>query len=222
MQQPKPVLLICGCERYRVYLEAAVKRMDRPDWDCIGCIGGQTTSFDPATRILTLAVPDTYEALPRKVHAAISWISRERPGISGIFKTDEDIVVSPKALAEAIQTNQARPYWGLEVQFTRAAPIPASRIQARFQNHQLRPSHQAAKYCFGHGYWLSAAAIPTVVAAADEYAKSYLEDVCTGYVMNKAKYMPVCIRIPYVEWPRIPALLSANFDSERERCTPTY
>ena len=209
-----PVLLICGCERYRAYLEAAIRRMDRPDWEVIGCVGGSTTSFDPVTRILTLPVPDTYEALPRKIHAAIAWISRERPDIPGVFKTDDDIVVSPKALAEVIRIHQKRPYWGFVVQTTYAAPIPEKRIQARFQNTRLRPTHQTAKYCFGHGYWLSSSAIPTVVAAT-EYASSYLEDVCTGYVMNKAKYMPIRIRVPYVEWPRIPALLSANFDSER-------
>lgn len=203
----KPVVLVTGCERYRAYLEAAIRRLSRPEYEIIGIVGGQTEIYDPSTRILTLPVPDTYEALPTKIHAAIAWIYNDQPGIPGIFKTDDDIVVDPAILARTILANQTRDYWGFVVQTTRGGLISRGRIQTRFADTYLRPSFQAATYCFGHGYWISSAVIPHIVAATD-YESSYLEDICTGYVLNRVGVLPTCIQIPYTEWPRIPKLLS--------------
>jgi hypothetical protein len=203
----RPVVLVCGCERYRSYLSAAIRRLSRPEYEIIGIVGGHQEAFDPATRILTLTVPDTYEALPTKIQAAIAWIHKERKEIPGIFKTDDDIVVDPALLARTILANQAQDYWGFVVQTTRGGPISRGRIQTRFADTSLHPSFQAATYCFGHGYWISSAVIPHIVASTD-YASSYLEDICTGYVLNRVGVFPTAIKIPYTEWPRIPKLLS--------------
>ena len=182
--------------------------MGRPEWEVIGIVGGATTAYDPASKILTLAVPDIYESLPQKIHAAVTWIAENRPGISGIFKTDDDIVVDPILLAETVVANQHREYWGFAVKTTKAGPITDTQIQLRFTNKQLQPTHQSAKYCFGAGYWLSASVIPRIVAASTDYATSPLEDVCTGYVLNRAKHWPTRIQLPWTEWPRTPKLLA--------------
>jgi len=206
----KPILLLCGCRKYEEYLHAAIRRMQRAEYEIIAIVGSpdEKPSFNEGTRILTLPVPDTYEALPSKIHAAFSWIAKERPGIPGVFKTDDDMVFDMDALVATIRDHCARPYWGVAAGVCKESCIDAGRIQARFVDKTLSPSHQSASYCFGWGYWISAAALPFIVDAGADYASSYLEDVCTGFVLNRAKIMPVRIRFPYKEMPRDPQLLA--------------
>ena len=207
--KPKPVLLICGCRKYEEYLHAAITRFNRPEWEIIGIRGGtEPTSYDPATRILTIEAADTYEALPAKLHAAYSWIHANRPGIPGIYKTDDDMLYDVPLLAKTLIENLERPYWGVTASICQAAQVNEGRIQSRFEDKSLRPTHQSAVYCFGAGYWLGATVLPTIVAAIDDYKASALEDVCTGHVLNRAGWMPVRIRIPCQEHPRNPQLLS--------------
>jgi hypothetical protein len=52
--------------------------------------------------------------------------------------------------------------------------------------------------------------LPEIINAEKDYATSYLEDVCTGFVMNRAGYIPIHIPIPYTEYPRGPELLAAK------------
>jgi hypothetical protein len=47
-----------------------------------------------------------------------------------------------------------------------------------------------------------------ILAARADYDSSYLEDVCTGFVMNRAGWKPTRIRIPAEEYPRTPQLLA--------------
>lgn len=205
----KPVLLICGCRKYEQYLHAAIKRMSRPEWEVIGIRGGsiRNANLDEETRILSLPCDDTYEALPAKLHAAYVWITANRPGLPGIFKTDEDILFDMPALTAAIVANAALPYWGVTRSLCKAGTIPVSRIEDRFEDKSLRPTHQSAVYCFGAGYWLSAEVLPTICAATEEYAKSMLEDVCTGYVLNKGGWGPKKFFITFGEVPRDKSLL---------------
>ena len=205
----KPVLLICSCRKYEEYLHAAIRRFDRPEWTIIGVIGGGggTASYDATTRILTLPGSDSYETLPAKLHAAYSWIFANRPGIPGIFKTDEDMVFDLDILAGAVSENVAIPYWGVTASICQAAPVNPARIQHRFDDTSLRPMHQSAVYCFGAGYWLSAEALPHIRDAVADYRTSCLEDVCTGFVMNQAGWKPARIRVPCREVERSPELL---------------
>ena len=211
-----PVILITGCQKYIKYLHAAIRRMDVFQKECeiIGIVGDPTyfaATLDPATKILTLPVSDTYEDLPKKIHAAMSWIFHERPNISGIFKTDDDIVFSPdQNLLQLIYKHSRTPYWGVAVGSCTAAPINSQRILARFSDTTLTPSHQTAVYSFGWGYWVSKKALPLIVAASDDYASSFLEDVCTGFVLNRAGIVPERIRPLFKEFPRGQELLDAK------------
>ena len=203
----KPILLLCGCRKYEEYLHAAIRRMTHPAWDIIGVIGGSELSFDATSKILCLPVSDTYEALPTKLQAAYAWIWAERPGIPGIFKTDDDMLFDIPALATAVLANVKKPYWGVKVSMCEAAHVKSQIIETRFDNKTLRPAHQSAVYCFGAGYWLSAEALPVIIAAP-EYSSSALEDVCTGFVMNKAGWNPTRIRVRFEEAPRDAQLLA--------------
>jgi hypothetical protein len=209
MSTTKPILLICGCRKYEDYLHAAIKRMSRPEWDVIGIRGGgETVSFDEGSRILTLDIVDTYEALPAKLHAAYTWIHVNRPGIPGIFKTDDDMLFDLPALAATVAANTTIPYWGVTYSICQAAPVNNTRIMNRFDDKTLTPSHQSAVYCFGAGYWLSSGALLHVVAASADYKGSALEDVCTGFVLNRAGIVPQKIPVSCKEVPRVPQLLA--------------
>jgi hypothetical protein len=206
-----PIILICGCRKYEPYLDAAIVRMTRPDWTVIGLLGDPTLTaptWDKKRHVLTVPNPDTYETLPAKLHAAYSWIFQKLPGIPGIFKTDDDIVFDVDLLTKAIAANKPLPYWGVTASMCQAGPIRAKIIEGRFEDKSLQPSHQSAVYSFGAGYWISAAALPHVRDATADYAGSFLEDVCTGFVMNRAGITPKRTRVPFTEMPRDAQLLS--------------
>lgn len=203
-------MLVCGCKKYEEYLHAALRRFERPEFEVIGLLGDsdEPASLDPTTKILHLPVPDTYEALPTKIHAAFAWVTANRPGIPGVFKTDDDMLFDMSVLVPTILSYVVNPYWGVAAGVCQEGAISDSRISLRFVDKSLRPSHQAASYCFGWGYWISAAALPLIVAAEAEYKSSFLEDVCTGYVLNQVHIYPSRIRLPYKEMPRTPELLT--------------
>jgi hypothetical protein len=209
----KPVVLVCGCRKYEEYLRAALRRLHRPDdWELVGIIGGASGEavYDPATGIVALPVPDTYEALPTKIHAAFSWVAQKWPDAPGIWKTDDDIVYAKLGLlVRALRHYASDPFWGLFVGTCQANVVNPARIMARFEDTSLRPRHQTAHYCYGHGYWVSRAALPHVLAAGDEYSASFLEDVCTGAVLNRVGIYPKRLPLVYSELPRGPGLLQA-------------
>lgn len=216
MSETRPLVLVTGCVKYRLYLEAALRRFDHPALCLVGFVGdpdGTLTApeYDPTTRIVRLPVSDIYEALPAKVHAAFSWAATAFPGVPGIWKTDDDIVYANKdQLVGTIHALVGEPFWGLFVGACRENQVHPWRIQERFADKTLTPRHQQAIYCYGHGYWVSRAALPHIVAAGEIYRASYLEDVCTGYVLNQARILPRRgIRVPYTELPRGPELLRA-------------
>jgi len=207
----KPVILICGCRKYEPYLDAAIRRMSRPEWTVIGLLGDPSIkepTWDKTRHVLTIPNADTYEALPAKLHAGYSWLFERLPGIPGIFKTDDDIVFDLNFLAKVIEANRALPYWGVTASICEAANVKETTITARFEDKSIRPAHQAAVYCFGSGYWISAAALPHIRDAGADYATSVLEDVCTGFVMNRAGILPNRTRVPFTEMPRNAQLLS--------------
>jgi hypothetical protein len=186
--------------------------MVHPDWQVVGLLGDSSlTEAHLKGAILTLPVPDTYEALPAKVYAGFSWLATKLPHAIGIFKTDDDIIFQDKAaIHQQIMDNLFRPYWALRVGSCSEGVIDKERIESRFTDTALRPSHQAARYGFGHGYWLGREVLPLIIAAETEYRESFLEDVCTGAVLNKAGFIPVRLYLPYMEHPRTPEYLNTR------------
>jgi hypothetical protein len=208
--------LVTGCERYRAFLEAAIRRFTHPAVRVVGFLGDSTgvleaPCFDSSRGVVTLPVSDSYESLPAKVHCALSWASEIFPQVPGIWKTDDDIVCANKEhLIAAILAYYREPYWGLFVGACDEAPVSETRIQMRFQDKTLQPRHQSAVYCFGHGYWLNREALSYVVASTECYKSSYLEDVCTGYVLNSNGIFPKRCELAYSEMQRGPELLRAG------------
>jgi hypothetical protein len=210
--ETRPVLLVCGCQKYRPYLEATVRRFAKhSEWRVVGLLGNPTATapvFDGT--YLTVPNPDTYEALPAKIQAAVAWIAATWPDVPGYFKTDDDIEFGDihTLIASILGLKDSHPYWGLTYSICRAAPVNTWRIQNRFSDTSLRPTHQTAVYCFGAGYWIGREGIRAIAAAADVFAASALEDVATGFVMNRAGFHPQKLPLPVREVPRGPELLA--------------
>ena len=128
----------------------------------------------------------------------------------GYFKTDDDIEFGDvrRLIAAILTLKDVEPYWGLTYSVCPAAPVNTWRIQNRFCDTSLRPTHQAATYCFGAGYWIGREGMRAIAAAADVFAASALEDVATGFVMNRAGFQPRKLPLPVREVPRGPELLA--------------
>jgi hypothetical protein len=215
--ETRPLVLVTGCQKYRTYLEASLVRFAHPAVRIVGFVGDPTGTlttpvFDASAQIVTLPVSDIYEALPMKIHAAFSWAAATFPTVPGIWKTDDDIVYASKEqLVATIHAMVAEPFWGLVVAACREGIVNPWRIHTHFEDKSLQPRHQAAIYCYGHGYWVSRATLPLLVVAGDTYRASFLEDVCTGHVLNQAQIFPRRdISVPHVELPRGPELLHAK------------
>jgi hypothetical protein len=209
----RPIVMICGCQKYLPYLKAAMMRLVHPEWQVVGILGDPTLSAPKLEgAILTLPVPDTYEGLPAKVHAGFTWLAEKLPNAVGIFKTDDDIIFPDKnAIRKQVIDNRFRPYWGLRVGSCEAGALNVERIESRFTDTSLRPSHQAAqRYAFGGGYWVGREALPLIAAAGAIYRDSVLEDVCTGHVRNAAGIQPPRMFLPHFEHPREPNYLAAS------------
>ena len=212
--ETRPVLLVCGCQKYRSYLEATVRRFAKqPEWRVVGLLGDPAAAVtDPVFdgTYLTVPNPDTYEALPAKIQAGVAWLTATWPDVPGYFKTDDDIEFGDvrRLIAAILTLKDVEPYWGLTYSVCPAAPVNTWRIQNRFCDTSLRPTHQAATYCFGAGYWIGREGMRAIAAAADVFAASALEDVATGFVMNRAGFQPRKLPLPVREVPRGPELLA--------------
>jgi hypothetical protein len=212
MSETRPVLLVCGCQKYRPYLEATVRRFAKhPEWRVVGLLGDPaltTPSFDGT--YLTVPNADTYEVLPAKIQAAVAWLAATWPDVPGYFKTDDDIEFRnvPLLIAAIQRFKDEQEYWGLTYSVCKEGPVATWRIDARFTDTSLRPTHQAATYCFGAGYWIGRRGMRAIAAAADVFAASALEDVVTGFVMNRAGFLPKKLALHVREVPRGPELLA--------------
>ena len=195
------VVLICGCQKYIDSLHSAITRMRNESYTVIGLIGGTTpTQFDG--NILRVCEDDTYEGLPKKIQSGIRWIYENMPDVCGIFKTDDDIHFHDIThLANEIHIHCHKPYWGITKDIVNKGIVGEHKIIKASSTFTGRPEYQTATYCWGAGYWISRDAM-AVVCKSDEFEKSFLEDVCMGYVLNSVGIFPHIVDIKYVEKDR--------------------
>ena len=73
----EPILLICGCQKYKSSLENAIIRFTDPAYRVIGILGNKDAPTQLNDSILSLQVEDTYEALPKKNSCSVYMDTRE-------------------------------------------------------------------------------------------------------------------------------------------------
>ena len=195
------IVLICGCQKYISSLQSAMQRMSNESYTVIGLVGTDTpTHFDGA--ILHICADDTYEGLPKKIQAAIRWIYDNMPDVCGIFKTDDDIYFNDHThLANEIHVHSDKQYWGITKDICNKGFVGAHKIIKASPNFNRLPEYQKATYCWGAGYWISRDSM-AIVSKSDEFEKSFLEDVCMGYVLNSVGIFPCAVDIKYTEKDR--------------------
>jgi len=180
-------------------------------WKEISAPGGDARG---AVSMLRVAAADTYAGLAEKVFAALREV-RRRFGASlrGVFKTDDDIELTPPPAVLAsflCERGGSRAAWaGLRTAMARGGGVAEARLRSRGHTGDLPPAetlrYPAVLYCYGAGYWLRA----DVVAALLETSPSppcVLEDVSVGIVLNRLNLMPQRLAdVAYRELPRIAA-----------------
>lgn len=207
----KPILMICGCYKYEKNLLNAIQRFKNSNYKIIGVLANpslptstiELSIDDPQdTIMLCVNTEDTYEALPFKIQAALTWISINYPDAPGVFKTDDDLVFeSIETLADKINAHSHLDYWGVQRDYCNAGPICCNRIATRYNDTQLRPLLQTATYCYGAGYWVSMKAIKSIESSQRVCYGS--EDVMMGSILNENGFYPEWIPIRWTEEPRI-------------------
>jgi hypothetical protein len=207
----EPILLICGCQKYKQALFRAIKRFQHPSYRVIGIVGDLTLPTHFNGVYLSLQVEDTYEALPMKIHAAFAWIHINYPNAAGIFKTDDDIhFENINTLVEQIQIHKSVPYWGHRIISAPAGPYRDSDYKR--YSISVRPMRDKSHYCAGNGYWVSKLLIPIVVNS--KLFQYGAEDSIMGTVLNGAGYIPVLVSIVWYQYRN----LLANNTCLRDGC----
>jgi 2-polyprenyl-3-methyl-5-hydroxy-6-metoxy-1,4-benzoquinol methylase len=117
--------------------------------------GGYVTNQDE----VILPCPDDYRSLPLKCKLMFQWALDQ--GYDYVFKTDDDVLVAPDRLLEAVPVG--RDYVGRLRGPARGLPAP---------------------YCSGMGYWLSRKAMQARVDGAD--VDDFNEDLATGNILLRA------------------------------------
>lgn len=199
-----PILLICGCTKYKKNVLSAIRRMTHSGYRTIGIIGHpeSETYFDETNHLLTLKVEDSYEALPLKLQAAFQWIYTTFPECPGIFKTDDDIYFKEYSkLANEINKQKAIPYWCIKKDScTKRHTLRRNVINRKYKNKTLRINVPKSIYCWGAGYWLSRTSMNYILK---ENNISYgPEDVLFGHILNKHKIIPKHVQINWKTLPR--------------------
>jgi hypothetical protein len=232
------VLMLLGCQRYAADLVSGVARFRHPLWHVVAVSGGlpeddgsaaeagpetNTPSRekwkdisppnDPrgAISMLRVSSPDTYAGLSEKVFVALGAIRRRfGSSLSGVFKTDDDIVFEPPC--SALATFFARPenqqigWAGVKTAMARAGKVAESRLGSRGHTGELPPQEKlvypAVVYCYGAGYWLRADKIDALLKLSPD-PPCVLEDVSVGIVMNRLNEVPLRLGdVTYKELPR--------------------
>jgi hypothetical protein len=194
----KPILLICGCTKYKQSLLAAIRRMEQPEYRIIGIIGNPEieTSFDETSQLLTLKIEDTYEALPLKLQAAFAWIYKEFPDSPGVFKTDDDIYFKNYSiLANKINKYKDIPYWCIKKDSCTQHLLHRKTIKKRYTKKRLDIYVPRSTYCWGAGYWLSRKSMNYIIKSDELHYGP--EDVFFGHLLNKHKIIPESIKIDW-------------------------
>ena len=163
-------------------------------------IGDMTLSedykIDEENKIVYLKVPDNYESLSLKTYYAMKFISENYlDKISGVFKTDDDIILDIDKLIKCIDENKEHKYFGInatssgyecEYHFGKCESIELNRRKIFIPE---------CKYCAGGGYYISKEFINNIVNNISIFEEVIFEDAAVGIAMNKYNIYPFDIDI---------------------------
>jgi hypothetical protein len=163
-------------------------------------IGDMTLSedykVDEENKIVYLKVPDNYESLSLKTYYAMKFIYENYlDKISGVFKTDDDIILDIDKLSKCIDNNKEHKYFGIlatswgqdsEYHFGKCESIEMNKTKSFVPN---------CRYCPGGGYYISKELITNIIDNIKIFEDVIFEDAAVGVVMNKYNIFPFNLNI---------------------------
>lgn len=204
--EKRPILLVCGCNKYKPTLIGALARFSHNDIKTIGIIGDQTLENPKfEDNILYLNVPDSYEYLPRKITAAMKWCYENIPCTPGIFKTDDDLIFNnTNELFNTILRNTELPWWGVRIEYIPEDRfILPMRIIDRYEDKSLKDIKcYRGTYFYGAGYWVSRSSIKTLIDNYDFFDLPGGEDCNIGHILSNNNVPAIEIKLPWHEQSR--------------------
>jgi hypothetical protein len=151
---------------------------------------------DEENKIVYLKVPDNYESLSLKTYYAMKFISENYlDQISGVFKTDDDIILDIDKLSKCIDENKKHKYFGVgagsgayesDYHFGKCESITLNSRKLFIPE---------CKYCAGGGYYISKELINNILDNIKIFEDVIFEDAAVGVSMNKYNIYPFDIDI---------------------------
>lgn len=186
-------MVICSCKKYAG--RRKIQELTNCPFEYRYFIGDPDikNSIDDGN-IVTLPCRDNYEDLHMKCKLAMKWVLENKPGISHIFKTDDDIVFNfPKlySASQKVLENNIR-YCGRVIKMTDKMLTKDHFGKCSDENFNKSLCLKAVKYCSGGGYFLSKHCMKLFV---NYDAESFIEDYEVGNCLNSHKIYPTHISI---------------------------
>jgi hypothetical protein len=146
---------------------------------------------DEENKIVYLKVPDNYESLSLKTYYAMKFINENYlDEISGIFKTDDDIIIDVDKLANLIGDNQKYKYFGL---VAKSNGYDSTYHFDKCESPEINKTVSyvpECEYCAGGGYYISKELINNIIDNISVFNDIIFEDCSVGVAMNKYGVYP--------------------------------
>ena len=152
--------------------------------------------IDEENKIVYLKVPDNYESLSLKTYYAMKFISENYlDKISGVFKTDDDIILDIDKLIKCIDDNKEHKYFGT---LATSGDYYSDYHFGKCESIELNSKKlfiPESKYCAGGGYYISKELINNILDNISIFEEVIFEDAAVGVAMNKYNIYPFDIDI---------------------------
>lgn len=151
---------------------------------------------DEENKIVYLKIPDNYESLSLKTYYAMKFISENYlDKISGIFKTDDDIILDVDKLSNCIDENKEHKYFGVKAF---SGGYESNYHFGKCESIELNKTTSfipKSNYCAGGGYYISKELITNILDNIEIFENVIFEDAAVGVAMNKFNIDPFDIDI---------------------------
>lgn len=140
---------------------------------------------DDLNRIVYLKVSDNYESLSLKVYAAFKFIYENfSEKISGVFKTDDDIVLDLNKINNLNNKHSNIDYFGLKNQNSQEySSYHFGKCESDFLN-KTPMKIPITDYCSGGGYYINVKNIKYILSNHKIFLTTIYEDVSIGYSLK--------------------------------------
>lgn len=176
--------IFLSCEKYKNKRQKSKKNNIKYDYRYF--IGNDKIEGEVEKDVVILGCKDNYESLTRKTIEAIKWVSKNKPNIKYVVKTDDDVIIDKKKLDEMLLKleQSSVDYAGEICQGGYYSEWHFNKCEDPYLNRTLMAVPNIL-YCKGAGYFLSKRSID-LIANVDSYENYYsiYEDATIGNILR--------------------------------------